>query len=148
MNTCTVLCMVHARSRYSKVFVLCAHNFSFVQLSVTSVHQYLLMEGLLCARPVLESSFALLFLRASAEGLGPTPFSCNLNQGQPYFSPCWESVWPPDLVADKGIEKAYPRCPGVSQASSYVPTSEPSTSPCQFRGRDQVLQLLSLGQVW
>lgn len=53
MNTCKVLGMVPALS-----WCYCVHtflSFSFQSLSPL-VHQYLLLEGLLCARSVLEYS--------------------------------------------------------------------------------------------
>lgn len=57
MNTCKVLGMVPALSWCYKVY--CVHttflSFSFQSLS-PSVHQYLLLVGLLCPRPMLESS--------------------------------------------------------------------------------------------
>lgn len=57
MNTCKVLGVVPALSWCFEVY--CVHttflSFSFQSLS-PSVHQYLLSEGLLCPRPVLESS--------------------------------------------------------------------------------------------
>lgn len=56
MNICKVLGMLPAFSWCYKVY--CVHttflSFSF-QLLSPLVHQYLLLEGLLCAKPVLES---------------------------------------------------------------------------------------------
>ena len=93
MKTYKVLGMVPALSRCSKVYCVHTsfHSFSFQSLSPLE-HQYLLMQGLLCTRPVLESSFVSLLENQqrgnrtpSAEGLGLTLICCDLSEGQPSF---------------------------------------------------------------
>lgn len=77
VNTCKVLGMVPALSWCYKVY--CVHttflSFSFQSLSPL-VHQYLLLEGLLCARSVLEYSIE------------------NYRGGWGELSPFCRGVWP------------------------------------------------------